>query len=432
LGIAYRLLRDINASKKHILVLSDGDANPSENYEYLAERIRRHDIGISTVTIKIRENPDLVDLNLTPDLMERISESGAGINLKALNLDSIQGVVTAAAKYIVDPFKKERVQGIKESVVECSLNGSSFFNVDSQQIKSIEESGGRCSTNDESIDVVIEPCAMNYYSNPVFRASAVNRSQYNFDAYSLQFVVYDHAGYGMKSTWAFNKSFRPGTKKTYEVELFGGFNCYEIGMIEISEHHFSIWGDEAFKLPDETVRRIVSISDIDWKDQNIKLKFFGEDYDPKESRLVKKRLNKQRIEELYRADTGVSAISKAIDGRKRLTSAVYNDQSSQDLSLLSPGDMNIIEFLKTALINRVEANLDGRKLPNLASEYRVLLSETGAIVGFGLNRSSGNSQFDKLVHDAIKVSAPFSVPEKETLYSNNFKNLIVKIYSGKN
>ena len=59
LGIVYRLLRDLDAPTKHVILLSDGDTAPAE-FERLVERMKEKNIVISTVTIGEGGNPGLM------------------------------------------------------------------------------------------------------------------------------------------------------------------------------------------------------------------------------------------------------------------------------------------------------------------------------------------------------------------------------------
>ena len=104
---------------------------------------------------------------------------------------------------------------------ECVLDNVSFFNVDKEQAIAIENSGGKCKTNNESIDIQIESCRTNKWNNPSFMATITNNSSYNFDAFSVYFDVYDTSGYGMGDRYAFTNGVRPGQTKLYEMVCIG-------------------------------------------------------------------------------------------------------------------------------------------------------------------------------------------------------------------
>ncbi|MDA1331052.1 MAG: VWA domain-containing protein [Proteobacteria bacterium] len=91
LGIVYRLLKDLEVSKKHVILLSDGDTAPAE-YERLIERMRDSNIVISTVTIGDGGNPGL---------MRQLSDWGGGRNYLALSAESIPQIFTEETKKVV-------------------------------------------------------------------------------------------------------------------------------------------------------------------------------------------------------------------------------------------------------------------------------------------------------------------------------------------
>lgn len=68
MGIAYRLLRDLNIANKHVVLISDGDTAPAE-FQRLIKRMRDTGISISTITIGEDGNPGL---------MKQLSEWGGG------------------------------------------------------------------------------------------------------------------------------------------------------------------------------------------------------------------------------------------------------------------------------------------------------------------------------------------------------------------
>ena len=156
---------------------------------------------------------------------------------------------------------------------ECVLDNVSFFNVDKEQAIAIENSGGQCKKNNESIDIQIESCSTNKWNNPSFMATITNNSSYNFDAFSVYFDVYDKSGYGMDERYAFTNGVRPGQTKLYEMEMYwpDEDTCYNIGKMEITEIFISIWGDDRYSLPKNLQNKIESITNIRWMDKYIKL-----------------------------------------------------------------------------------------------------------------------------------------------------------------
>ena len=91
LGIVYRLLKDVEAPTKHVILLSDGDTAPAE-FERLIERMREKNIVISTVTIGEGGNPGL---------MKQISDWGNGRNYMALSAESIPQIFTEETQKVV-------------------------------------------------------------------------------------------------------------------------------------------------------------------------------------------------------------------------------------------------------------------------------------------------------------------------------------------
>lgn len=91
LGIVYRLLRDVDAPTKHVILLSDGDTAPAE-FERLLERMREKDIVVSTVTIGDGGNPKL---------MADIATWGNGRNYLAASAESIPQIFTEETKKVV-------------------------------------------------------------------------------------------------------------------------------------------------------------------------------------------------------------------------------------------------------------------------------------------------------------------------------------------
>lgn len=156
---------------------------------------------------------------------------------------------------------------------ECVLDNVSFFNLDQDQMVAIENSGGQCKKNNESIDIQIEGCTTNNFNNPSFNATITNNSSYNFDAFSVYFDIYDKYGYGMDDKYAFKDGVRPGQTKFYQMELFwpDEDTCYSIGKMEITEIFISIWGDDRYYLPKNLQNKIESITNIRWMDKYIKL-----------------------------------------------------------------------------------------------------------------------------------------------------------------
>jgi len=156
---------------------------------------------------------------------------------------------------------------------ECSLNDVSFFNLDQDQIVAIENSGGQCKKNNESIDIQIDSCTTNNFNNPLFVATITNNSSYNFDAFQVIFDIYDSYGYGMDDVFAFTDGVRPGQTKIYQMELFwpDEDTCYSIGKMEITDIYISIWGDDRYSLPKNLQNKIESITNIRWMDDSIKL-----------------------------------------------------------------------------------------------------------------------------------------------------------------
>lgn len=91
LGIVYRLLKDVEAPTKHVILLSDGDTAPAE-FERLIERMLEKNIVISTVTIGEGGNPGL---------MKQISDWGNGRNYMALSAESIPQIFTEETQKVV-------------------------------------------------------------------------------------------------------------------------------------------------------------------------------------------------------------------------------------------------------------------------------------------------------------------------------------------
>ena len=155
---------------------------------------------------------------------------------------------------------------------ECVLDNVSFFNLDQDQIVAIENSGGQCVKSNESIDIQIDSCYLHSsYYNPVFNATITNNSSYNFDAFQVNFAIYDNLGHGMDTPYAFTEGVRPGQTKLYEMELFwpDEDTCYSIGKMEITDIFISIWGDDRYSLPKDLQNKIESITNIYWMDKNI-------------------------------------------------------------------------------------------------------------------------------------------------------------------
>jgi uncharacterized membrane protein len=91
LGIVYRLLREVDARTKHVILLSDGDTHPAD-FQRLLERMRERDIVVSTVTIGDGGNPGL---------MQDIATWGEGRNYVAANAESIPQIFTEETKKVV-------------------------------------------------------------------------------------------------------------------------------------------------------------------------------------------------------------------------------------------------------------------------------------------------------------------------------------------
>lgn len=91
LGIVYRMLRDVDARTKHVILLSDGDTHPAD-FERLLERMREKDIVVSTVTIGEGGNPGL---------MRDIAAWGQGRNYLAASAESIPQIFTEETKKVV-------------------------------------------------------------------------------------------------------------------------------------------------------------------------------------------------------------------------------------------------------------------------------------------------------------------------------------------
>ena len=70
LGVAYRLLKDVEAERKIVILVSDGDSE-TQNFAELIERMREKDIVVSTITLGDKGNPDL---------MKQIATLGGGRN----------------------------------------------------------------------------------------------------------------------------------------------------------------------------------------------------------------------------------------------------------------------------------------------------------------------------------------------------------------
>ena len=68
IGIAYRLLRDLTVTNKHVVLISDGDTAPAE-FQRLIERMTDTGMLISSITIGEDGNPGL---------MKQLSEWGGG------------------------------------------------------------------------------------------------------------------------------------------------------------------------------------------------------------------------------------------------------------------------------------------------------------------------------------------------------------------
>jgi hypothetical protein len=91
MGIVYRLLREVDARTKHVILLSDGDTHPAD-FQRLLERMRERDIVVSTVTIGDGGNPGL---------MRDIAMWGEGRNYVAANAESIPQIFTEETKKVV-------------------------------------------------------------------------------------------------------------------------------------------------------------------------------------------------------------------------------------------------------------------------------------------------------------------------------------------
>jgi uncharacterized membrane protein len=97
LGVVYRMLQQVDAPAKHVILLSDGDTHPAD-FERLVERMRNAKIVVSTVTIG--EGGD-------PRLMEDIARWGAGRNYLAVSAESIPQI-----------FVEETQKAVRENLVE--------------------------------------------------------------------------------------------------------------------------------------------------------------------------------------------------------------------------------------------------------------------------------------------------------------------------
>ncbi len=97
LGVVYRMLQQIDARTKHVILLSDGDTHPAD-FERLVERMRGARIVVSTVTIG--EGGD-------PQLMESIAKWGAGRSYLAASADAIPQI-----------FIEETQKAVGENLVE--------------------------------------------------------------------------------------------------------------------------------------------------------------------------------------------------------------------------------------------------------------------------------------------------------------------------
>ncbi|HZP91576.1 MAG TPA: VWA domain-containing protein, partial [Burkholderiales bacterium] len=97
LSMAYRMLQQVDAKSKHVIVLSDGDTHPAD-FERLVSRMKNADIVVSTVTIGEGGNPQLMD---------DIARWGGGRSYLARNAESIPQI-----------FMEETQKAIRSSLVE--------------------------------------------------------------------------------------------------------------------------------------------------------------------------------------------------------------------------------------------------------------------------------------------------------------------------
>ncbi len=97
LGIVYRMLQQVDAKAKHVILLSDGDTHPAD-FERLLERMQSANIIVSSVTIG--QGGD-------PQLMKNIAKWGGGRSYTAASAESIPQI-----------FVEETNKAVRSNLVE--------------------------------------------------------------------------------------------------------------------------------------------------------------------------------------------------------------------------------------------------------------------------------------------------------------------------
>ncbi|MGH8677538.1 MAG: VWA domain-containing protein, partial [Burkholderiales bacterium] len=101
LGIVYRMLQQLDAKAKHVILLSDGDTHPAD-FERLLSRMRAANIVVSTVTVG--EGGD-------PQLMQNIAKWGGGRSYIAVSAESIPQI-----------FVEETNKAVRANLVEQAVH----------------------------------------------------------------------------------------------------------------------------------------------------------------------------------------------------------------------------------------------------------------------------------------------------------------------
>ena len=107
LGIAFRLLRDLDITNKHVILVSDGDTLPGE-FEKLLERMRERGITVSSVAVRSELG--------NPGLMKTLAAWGGGVSRVSLDtFSSIQLQVKEIIKWAIAQSAANSVSNDQET-----------------------------------------------------------------------------------------------------------------------------------------------------------------------------------------------------------------------------------------------------------------------------------------------------------------------------
>jgi len=107
LGIAYRLLKDLDVTNKHVILISDGDTAPAE-FERLIERMRERGMTVSSVALRSESG--------NPGLMEALATWGRGVSRVSLDtFSSIQLQVNEIVKWTISQSAATSVSDVQKT-----------------------------------------------------------------------------------------------------------------------------------------------------------------------------------------------------------------------------------------------------------------------------------------------------------------------------